>query len=246
VTSDRESTPYRVARMLLRPTLTVTTKREWQGQQYVPRRGGCVIATNHISHFDPLSMAHFVNDAGRAPRFLAKAEIFDVPIVGSVVAGAGQIKVERATRDAAQAFVHAVNAVNAGECVVIYPEGTLTRDDDLWPMTGKTGAARIALTTGCPVIPVAQWGPQEVLWPYARRLRLLPRKTMHVHAGPPVDLSDLAGTPITADVLRTATTRIIDSITELLAEVRNTTPPVDRFDHRQIRHDQRPDGKRPR
>jgi len=240
VTNDRESLPYRVARAILRPSLTAATTREWQGQEHLPS-GGCVVATNHISHFDPLTMAHFVNDAGRAPRFLAKAEIFDVPIVGSIVAGAGQIKVERATRDAALAFSHAVDAVNAGECVVIYPEGTLTRDRELWPMSGKTGAARIALTTGCPVIPVAQWGPQDVLRPYAKRLRLIPRKTMHVHAGPPVDLDSLRGEPVTADVLRGATTLIMDAITALLAEIRHAAPPAERYDHRQLRPGRRPD-----
>ena len=233
-TSDRESVPYRFARGVLRPFLIATTKRDWQGQEYVPRTGGCVLATNHLSHFDPLTTAHFVNDSGRAPRFLAKAEIFDVPFVGSIVAGAGQIPVERATRDAAQAFVHAVEAVQQGECIVIYPEGTLTRDADLWPMTGKTGAARIALTTDCPVIPVAQWGPQHVLSPYGKRLRLIPRKTIHMHAGPPVDLTDLRDQPISAEVLRDATTRIIDAITHLLAQIRGETPPEQRFDHRQV------------
>jgi 1-acyl-sn-glycerol-3-phosphate acyltransferase len=246
VTSDRETAPYKVARALLRPSLTAATKRDWVGQHHIPRAGGCVVATNHISHFDPLTMAHFVNDAGRAPRFLAKAEIFDVPVVGAVVAGAGQIPVERATQDAARAFSHAVEAVSRGECVVIYPEGTLTRDADLWPMSGKTGAARVALTTGCPVIPVAQWGPQDVLWPYGKRLRLLPRKTMHVHAGPPVDLSDLRDRPVTSDVLRQATTRIIDAITVLLADIRRQTPPADRYDHRQVKPGRRPkDGTSP-
>ena len=66
----------------------------------------------------------------------------------------------------------------------IYPEGTITKDPDLWPMIGKTGAARVALETGCPVIPIAQWGPQEILAPYSKRLRLLPPKTVHVLAGP--------------------------------------------------------------
>jgi 1-acyl-sn-glycerol-3-phosphate acyltransferase len=97
-------------------------------------------------------------------------------------------------------------------------------------MSGKTGAARVSLETGCAVIPVAQWGPEEILPPYSKRLHLLPRKTVHVLAGPPVDLDDLRGGPITSAVLRTATDRILDAITAQLAELRCELPPATRFD----------------
>ena len=83
--------------------------------------------------------------------------------------------------------------MRGGECVVVYAEGTLTRDPDLWPMAGKTGAARIALATGCPVLPMAAWGPQDLLAPYGKRPHLLGRATMQVTVGPPVDLADLSG-----------------------------------------------------
>ncbi|GAA4952343.1 hypothetical protein GCM10023238_18410 [Streptomyces heliomycini] len=82
--------------------------------------------------------------------------------------GTGQIPVYRESTDALSAFRPAIDAVERGECVAFYPEGTLTRDPDGWPMTGKTGAARVALQTKCPVIPVAQWGANELLPPYAR------------------------------------------------------------------------------
>ena len=136
----------------------------------------------------------------------------------------------RASRDAARAYRDAVSAVRAGECVGIYPEGTITKDPDLWPMIGKTGAARVALETGCPVIPIAQWGPQEILAPYSKRLRLLPPKTVHVLAGPGVDLTDLRGRPVTAEVLRAASDRIVDAITAQLAELRGELPPTRRDD----------------
>ena len=74
---------------------------------------------------------------------------------------------------------------------MVYPEGTITRDPDLWPMTGKSGAARIALATGCPVIPVGQWGAHQLLAPYSKKPDLFPRKKIIVLAGDPVDLSDL-------------------------------------------------------
>jgi 1-acyl-sn-glycerol-3-phosphate acyltransferase len=124
--------------------------------------------------------------------------------------------------------------VQDGECVVVYPEGTITREPDLWPMTGRTGAARIALASGAPVIPIAQWGPNHILAPYAKRPRLLPRKTIHVTAGPPVDLDDLRSQPLTPEVLRAATDRIMDEVTRLLEEIRGEKAPAERFDPRVV------------
>ena len=76
---------------------------------------------------------------------------------------------ERLSRNAVGAYDAAVQAVREGECVVVYPEGTLTRDPDLGRCTGKSGAARIALETGCPVIPVGQWGAQDAAPAVLRR-----------------------------------------------------------------------------
>jgi 1-acyl-sn-glycerol-3-phosphate acyltransferase len=125
-----------------------------------------------------------------------------------------------------------VDAVNKGEVVVVYPEGTITRDPGLWPMAGRTGAARIALSTGAPVIPVAQWGANHILAPYARWPHLLPRKTITMKAGDPVDLDDLRARPLTAETLREATDRIMDVVTALLADIREEKPPAVRFDPR--------------
>jgi 1-acyl-sn-glycerol-3-phosphate acyltransferase len=223
---------FGLAVLLLRPTLMLLTHRDWRGQERLPRTGGVVVCVNHISYFDPLTCAHFVYDAGRCPRFLAKASVFRIPVAGRIIRGAGQIPVFRDTGEAGLAFTAAVDATSRGECVVIYPEATITQDPDLWPMTGKTGAARVALRTGAPVIPVAQWGPQDVLAPYARWPRLLPRKTIHVAAGPPVDLSEFAGRELTPQVLQAATTRILDAITAALESIRGEAAPAVRFDSR--------------
>ncbi|MFZ0323577.1 MAG: lysophospholipid acyltransferase family protein [Actinomycetes bacterium] len=232
MTSDHEAPAYRFARAVLRPPLMLMTRRDWQGIEHIPSSGGCVVVTNHLSHVDPFTFAHFVNDAGRAPRFLAKSEVFELPGAGAVIRAAGQIPVYRETKDAANAYRAALAAVDAGECVVIYPEGTLTRDPALWPMTGKTGAARIGLTTGCPVVPVAQWGPQHVLSPYSRVPKLFPRSVMHVWAGPPVDLDDLRQVDLTADVLRNATTRIMAGIVSLMERIRGESAPAQLYDPR--------------
>ncbi len=216
--------------LVLRRPLMLLTKRDWSGGEHLPRTGGCVIAVNHVSEFDPIPFAHFVYDHGRLPRFLGKAEVFKVPVVGAILTNAGQIPVYRKTTDAAEAFRAAVAAIEQGECVVVYVEGTITREPGLWPMVGKTGAARIALSTGCPVIPAAQWGPQDVLAPYGRKPRLFPRKLMHMRAGPPVDLAAYQSRPLTAETLRGATNAIVDDITGLLEEIRGEQAPGTRFD----------------
>ena len=211
------------------PLLLALTKRRWRGGENIPETGGCVLAVNHISHLDPLTCAHFVYGWGRIVRFLAKAELFDVPVLGRIVRSAKQIPVYRLTTDASLSFTA---AVEDGECVIVYPEGTITRQPDLWPMTGKTGAARIALASGVPVIPVAQWGAHRILAPYAKRPHLFPRRTIAMTAGTPTDLDDLRGRPLTPEVLKQATDRIMDDVTRLLEEIRGEQAPAERFDPR--------------
>jgi 1-acyl-sn-glycerol-3-phosphate acyltransferase len=227
---DQPTAAYRLVRAVLRVPLVVVTRRDWRGQEHIPQEGGVVLATNHLSHVDPLTFGHFVTDAGRAPKFLAKSEIFEVPVIGSIVRAAGQIPVYRESGEAADAFRAAVEAVRAGDCVAIYPDGTLTRDPDLWPMLGKTGAARLSLVTGCPLVPVAQWGPQTILPPYHKVPRLFPRALVHVWAGPPVDLEDLRGRDITRDLLREGTDRLVAAIVGLLEQMRGCAAPLPRFD----------------
>ena len=115
--------------------------------------------------------------------------------------------------------------MRAGKCVVVYPEGTITRDPDLWPMVGKSGAARIALETGAPVIPIGQWGAQKLLAPYAKKPDLFPRKLITMKVGDPVDLSDLAGKERDPAAVNEATERIMAALTDLVEEVRGETAP---------------------
>ncbi len=220
---------YRFVVVVLKPWLVVITKRDYRGVENLKFDGGIIAAMNHNSWFDPFVVAQFMWDNDRPPKFLAKAAIFKVPVIGQLVYLAGQIPVYRESRHAKIAVRGAISAVEKGEAVVISPEGTLTRDPNLWPMEGKTGAARIALATKAPVIPVAHWGAHLVLAPYSKKLKLFPRKTMIVAAGKPVDLSDLYDQEITADVLKIATSRIMDAITNELAIIRNQTPPAERL-----------------
>ena len=223
---------YRLAIAIVRPLLMLFTRREWSGAENLPSEGGYVVCPNHYSFVEPLVFGHFLVDNGHSPRYLGKVEVFRLPIVGPIVRRADQIPVYRESERASDAYRAAVEAVRAGKGVAIYPEGTLTRDPDLWPMRGKTGAARVALETQCPVIPVATWGAQEILYPYGKRLRLLPRKTVKVRAGRPVPLDDLYGKPMTAAVLGEATARIMAALTAELEVLRGEKAPVARFDPR--------------
>ena len=167
------------------PALPLLTKRRWHGQRAIPPTGGVIIAANHLSWVDPFTLGHFVYKAGRIPRFMAKESLFRLPVVGWICAGRDQIPVHRGERDGAAALSDAVEALRDGEAVLIYPEGTITKDPDWWPMQAKTGVARLALMSGAPIVPVAQWGPQEILG-RSRRLHLFPRRTIAVHALEPL------------------------------------------------------------
>jgi 1-acyl-sn-glycerol-3-phosphate acyltransferase len=229
---ERRGWAWSLAVAVVKPPLLALTRRDWIDGEKIPETGGCVVVVNHISHIDPLTLAHFLYDHGRMVRYLAKDGLFKVPVVGAVVRDAGQIPVTRLSTDASKAYDAAVAAVNRGELIGVYPEGTITRDPAGWPMRGKTGAARIALSTGCPVIPIGQWGAQEVLPAYTARPHVLPPRTVHYKVGDPVDLDDLRGLPQTTAVLREATDRIMAAITALVADLRGEQAPAERFDPR--------------
>lgn len=227
---------YSVGLGILWPPMMTLTRRQWFGVENLGQPGdGLVVAANHMSWFDPLVIAHIMNDNDRMPRFLAKDSVFEIPVVGRIIGGAGQIPVYRESTNAGDVVRAAVDAVRDGESVVVYPEGTLTRDPDLWPMTGKTGAARIALTSGAPVVPLAHWGAQKIMRPYKKEFNLFPPKKLWVSVGSPVDLDDLRDQEITAPVLVEATSRIMDAIAVQLAFLRRERRPKDRWDPREAR-----------
>ena len=150
--------------------------------------GPVLLVLNHISILDPLACARLVWDNGRVPHFLAKESVFRGP-GGPLLRGAGQIPVARFTADAHEALHAAEADLAAGNVVVIYPEGSVTRDPDWWPMEARTGVARLALTTDAVVLPVAQWGPQRVHDYHAKKLHLRLRTPADYLVGEPVDLS---------------------------------------------------------
>jgi len=229
---------YGLAAIVLKPLTFLFTRPDWRGTEHVPPTGGVILAVNHISHADPIVLADYVvYGTGRIARFMAKSTLFHVrPLVGRVMRGAAQIPVYRQTADASLALRDAVAALHAGECVVIYPEGTVSRDPGKWPMTAKTGTARLALLSGAPVVPVGQWGAQDILDTYrSPGLHLLPRHAVTLLAGPTVDLSAYRGRELTAEVLRGASEEIMRGITALVVELRGESAPAAVFDYRAAR-----------
>ncbi|MBD8024437.1 lysophospholipid acyltransferase family protein [Microbacterium gallinarum] len=212
------------------PLIALLFKLEIHGAEKLPREGAYVLAPNHYSEADPLAVALAVWKAGRAPRFMAKESLFRVPVLGSVLRATGMVPVARASSAASarQTLETSETLVRLGRGVIVYPEGTLTREPDLWPMRGKTGAVRLALADDIPVIPMAHWGVQQVmprygklkLWPLRRRVRVL--------FGDPVDLTayQAEGPPVN---LAGATDKVMADIADLLAQLRGEPAPAERW-----------------
>lgn len=213
------------------PLISVFAKMEVEGAEFLPEEGPYVLAPNHYSEIDPVIVAAVTWRLGRAPRFMAKESLFRIPVLGWALRVTGMIPVARASSagTAKQTIETAAKLIADGSGVIVYPEGTLTRDPDLWPMRGKTGAVRVALAGGLPVIPMATWGVQQImprygklsLWPLRRRVKVL--------LGPPVDLSAYEGRAGQQSALVEATDVVMARIADLQGRLRHETPPAERW-----------------
>lgn len=214
---------YRAAELALVPPMQLWFNWRLEGLEKIPAEGPVIVAGNHLSYVDPLAHGYFVVKAGRRPRFLAKQELFDARFVGTVLRGARQISVERGTGDRSP-LEDARRAVERGEVVVIYPEGTTTTThEDFSPGRGKTGAVRLAIATGVPILPVATWGGQFV-WRRSGRQSLTFGRPIWVVAGEPFDPSErLDGEP-DAQRLRTLTDDLMGELDKLVADLRARYP----------------------
>ncbi len=197
------------------------------------RHGPLVLAGNHIGVFDPLALAAACRKRRMAPRIMATAGVFRVPVGGALLRHCGHIRVDRSGNGGGEALDLAVLAVRQGSVVAGYPEGRISLDPAFWPERGRTGLARLALVTGATVVPVAQWGAHEVLaWDglgamaWSAVTALWRRPVVRVHFGPPVDLTGLtAGVPGHA---RRATDRISEAMIAALVPLRADEPGLPR------------------
>lgn len=222
---------FRITASVVIPVFRFTARYHWHGPNRVPEDGAFVLAPNHFTNIDPLVVGTAVYISKRAPRFLAKASLFRVPVFGKLMSGMGQIPVERSGRTRlSDPLGGGKSVIDQGGAIIVYPEGTLTRDPDLWPMRGKTGAVRIALENDVPLIPMAHWGTQNIMARYGKKLRLFPPSRVDVIVGDPIDLSAYRGRPIDQQVLVEATAVLMQRITELLEDLRGEQAPATRWD----------------
>jgi 1-acyl-sn-glycerol-3-phosphate acyltransferase len=219
-----------LAVLLVYPTASLLYRLRYRHGDRLPATGPVLLVANHVSVLDPLACARLAWDHGRVPHFLIKDAIFR-GVIGTLLRQAGQIPVARGSADAARSLEAARADLRAGNLVVIYPEGSVTRDPDWWPMQSRTGVARLALTTEAPVVPVAQWGPQRVHDYHAKKLHLRPRQPADYLVGEPVDLETVraevrAGRELTPELLRETTDLIMGRVRDQLAELRDEPAPV--------------------
>ena len=227
-----EKTPiFRLLAALLLPFMYLVARYRIEGGENLPKQGAFVLSPNHYSEIDPVVVGVYVWNLGRAPRYLAKASLFEVPVLGWLLRKSGQIPVQRAgSTRGSDPLAAGEKLASEGLAVIVYPEGSLTRDPDLWPMRGKSGAVRMALEAGVPLIPMAQWGTQAVLPRYGKRISLFPRKTIRAKIGTPLDLSRFEGRKIDSALLTEATGMLMRAIAELLSELRGEPAPEELWD----------------
>jgi 1-acyl-sn-glycerol-3-phosphate acyltransferase len=215
---------------ILYPVDGLLFRIRWRNLDRVPApdRGGVLIAVNHVSQIDTVLMARLVWQSGRVPRFMIKAGVFDWPIVGGMMKGSGQIPVYRGTTDAAKSLRDAVTALERGEAVVIYPEGTTTKDPDNWPMQAKTGIARLVLLSpDTPIVPIGQWGPHRMGGFSLKRLGR--RRPSLASVGEPLDMSRFRGKEPTGATLREITDEIMRAVRAEVATLRGEPEPKEFF-----------------
>ena len=228
--SERHFTLGLVAAVLI-PIVRLLFRVEPKGIEKLPKHGSYILVSNHVTNLDALAVAYLVYvQIKRAPHFMAKESLFRLPVIGPILRMAGQIPVYRSghRNDTPLKAAHAY--LKAGHTIAIFPEGTLTRNPDLWPMRGKTGAIRLALETGVPVYPVGQWGSEVILPQYGSKFRPGFWKPVRVLIGDEIDLNNFRKKQLTPDELNEATKLVMQTITELVEELRGEKAPLELWD----------------
>lgn len=229
ISKNEHALPFRIVAGILAPLIRLFFNVKTEGQENLPS-GGYVLVGNHLSHLDPLAFAYSVYiHMKRVPHYLVKESLFRIPLLKQVLPRVGQIPVYRTGQSNDDALRAAKDFLRAGQVVVVFPEGTLTRDPDLWPMRGKHGAVRMAAELGLPIVPAAHWGVHKIMGNYDKKIKPNPFHTVRVKIGKPMDFSKLGSSPSAAQ-LNEATEQVMNAIAQLVGEMRSETPPKLRWD----------------
>ena len=213
---------YLICKAVAIPPVKLWFNWRFEHLERIPSTGPAIIAANHISYLDPFTNGYAVMKASRRPRFLAKDDLFKIPVVGSAIRGAGQIPVDRGAGGSAP-LVSAATALDEGEVVVIYPEGTVTKSPDSLPMEGKTGAVRLSLMSGVPITPMASWGGQAV-WQKSGKGSLKFGRPIWVTLGEPIDFTERTAEVNDREALHEMTGELIAALTALVVDLRDRYP----------------------
>ena len=228
--SERHFVLALVASFLI-PLVRLLFKVVPTGQEKLPKKGAYILVSNHVTNLDALAVAYFVYaQLKRAPHFMAKESLFRLPLIGPIITAAGQIPVYRSHHRNDEPLRAAHAFLKAGHSIAIFPEGTLTRSPDLWPMRGKTGAIRLALETGVPVYPVGQWGSEVILPQYGSRFRPGFWKPVRLLVGDEINLDNYRKKQLNPDELNEATKLVMQTITELVEVLRDEKAPFELWD----------------
>ncbi len=216
--------PQGVAARLIRPELLPWLRLDVEGADRLPADGGALVAANHRSYLDPLVLGLLAARVDRPLRFLTKKEVTDDPIVGPVVSAFGAIRVDRGS-GSGEALAQARSALAGGELVAVFPQGTIPRGTAFFDpvLHGRRGAARLALDSGVPLVPVGLWGT-EAAWPRSQRLpyvlNLADPPTVRVRVGEPYHPTGDDLDAVTEDLM----TRIVDLLPPEARVGREPTP----------------------
>jgi 1-acyl-sn-glycerol-3-phosphate acyltransferase len=183
-----------------------------EGEENIPQDGGAVLASNHVSYLDFLFVGLAAHPKRRFVRFMAKKSVFDNPVSGPLMRGMHHIPVDRAA--GASAYGMAVSALKDGELVGVFPESTISRA--FVPRSMKSGAARLALDSGAPLLPVVVWGGQRV-WTSGRRPALKRHVPVVVKVGAAIEVTGIETAAALTAVLH-------ERLTKLSAEVQAAYP----------------------
>jgi 1-acyl-sn-glycerol-3-phosphate acyltransferase len=202
---------YSLAKAVFSPFLRYGLHWTMEGTDRIPADGPVILASNHVSYLDPLTLAWVADSRDRHVRYLAKVELFEKPVLGWLLRAAHQIPVTRGKESASGALAAALDALARGECVAVFPEGTISQDFE--PMRGKSGTARLAQQAGLPVVPVGLWGTQRILTK-GRKPHWQWGVAQTAVVGEPVKIGE-------GEHVKAATERIMDAIRECVTRARD-------------------------
>jgi 1-acyl-sn-glycerol-3-phosphate acyltransferase len=213
---------FQAAKAVALPPAWLWFRWRFEHLELIPARGPALVACNHASYLDPIANAYAVVKAGRRPRFLAKDDLFRIPIVGRALHGCGQIPVSRGSGDGTP-LLRAERALAEGEVVLVYPEGTVTTREDGLPMAGKTGTVRLSLASGVPITPMVSWGSAPV-WQKSGPGSLKPGRPVWVAVGEPIDLSPRRDELEDFEAVRGMTSGLMEVLTAMTIDLRDRYP----------------------